>query len=97
MILSLRRKTLNSKIKEMNILLDFFTNVLYASSWLHGTHRNGIPFLAKLKQAYRNRWFSRSYLAEFSDYPLTLEDEERKPSVLRNTVEKSHTAIHLDH
>ena len=32
-----------------------FTNVQYASSWLHGTHRNGIPFLAKLEQAYRDR------------------------------------------
>ena len=25
--------------------IKLFTNVQYASPWLHGTHRNGIPFL----------------------------------------------------
>ena len=31
-----------------------FTNFQHASPWLHGTHQNSIPFLAKLKQAYRD-------------------------------------------
>ena len=25
--------------------IKLFTNVQYASPWLHGTHRNGVPFL----------------------------------------------------
>ena len=31
--------------------ITLFTNVQYASPWLHGTHQNGIPFLAKLEQS----------------------------------------------
>ena len=34
--------------------IKLFTNVQYASPWLRGTHRNGIPFLAKLEQTYRD-------------------------------------------
>ena len=33
--------------------IKLFTNVQHASPWLHGTHQNSIPFLAKLEQAYR--------------------------------------------
>ena len=39
--------------------IKFFTNVQNASPWLHGTHRNGIPFLAELEQAHQDRWLSR--------------------------------------
>ena len=73
-----------------------FTNVQYTSSWLHGTHRNDILFLAKLKQAYRDRWFSRPQLSESSDHPLTLEEEERRPSLLHSPREKSHMALGLE-
>ena len=76
--------------------IKLFTNVQYISPWLHGTHRNGIPFLAKLEQAYRGRWFSRPQLSESSDHPLTLEKEERRPSLLHNPREKSHTALGLE-
>ena len=41
--------------------IKLFTNVQYASPWLHGTYRNDIPFLAKLEQAYRDRWLSRPH------------------------------------
>ena len=64
--------------------------------WLHGTHQNGIPFLAKLEQAYRDRWFSRPQLSESSDHPLTLEEEERRPSLLHSPREKSHMALGLE-
>ena len=63
---------------------------------LNGTHRNGIPFLAKLEQAYRDRWFSRPQLFESSNHPLTLEEEERRPSLLLSPREKSHTALGLE-
>ena len=42
----------NQRNKRFIIL---FTNVQYTSPWLHGTHRNGIPFLAKLEQAYQDQ------------------------------------------
>ena len=76
--------------------IELFTNVQYTSPWLHGTHRNGIPFLAKLEQAYRDRWFSRPQLSESSDRPLTLEEEERRPSFLHSPREKSHMALGLE-
>ena len=68
--------------------IKLFTNVQYTSPWLHGTHRNCIPFLAKLEQAYRDRWFSRPQLSHSSDHPLTLEEEERRPSLLHSLREK---------
>ena len=36
--------------------IKLFTNIQYTdtSPWLHGTHRNGILFLAKLEQTYRD-------------------------------------------
>ena len=73
-----------------------FKNVHYTSPWLHGTHRNGIPFLAKLEQAYRDRWFSRPQLSEYTDHPLTLEEEERRPGLLRGPRGKSHTTLGLE-
>ena len=76
--------------------IKLFTNVQYASPWLHGTHQNGIPFLAKLEQAYRDRWFSRPKLSESLDHPLTLEEKERKPSPLHSPREKSHTALGME-
>ena len=76
--------------------IKLFTNVRYTSPWLHGTHRNGTSFLAKLEQAYWNRWFSRPQLSESSDHPLTLEEEERRPSHLHSTKEKSHTALGME-
>ena len=71
-------------------------NVQYASPWLHGTHRNGILFLVKLKQAYRDRWLSRPQLSESADHPLTLEKEERRPNLLHNPREKSHMELSLE-
>ena len=76
--------------------IKLFSNVQYTSPWLHGTHRNGIPFLAKLEQAYRDRWFSRPQLSESSDHSLMLEEEERGPSLLHSPREKSHTAFGLE-
>ena len=49
---------------------------------MRGTHRNGIPFLAKLEQAYRDRWWSRPQLIESTDHPLMLEEDERTPTLL---------------
>ena len=83
----------NQRNKRFN---KFFTNVRYTSSWLHGTHRSGIPFFAKLEQAYRDRWFSRPQLSESSDHPLTLEEEERRPSLLHSPREKCHTELGLE-
>ena len=77
MFLSLRSKNLNAKIKEINVLLNF-SQMFNASPWLHGIHQNCISFFAKLKQTYRYRWLSRPQLSEFSDHPLTLEEEERR-------------------
>ena len=76
--------------------IKLFTNVQYASPWLHNTHRNGIPFLAELKQAYRDRWLSMPQLSESSDHPLTLEEEERRPSLLHSPREKSHMKLGLE-
>ena len=89
MFLSLRSKNLNAKIKEINVLLKF-------SQMLHGTHRNGISFLATLEQAYRDRWLSRPQLSESSAHPLTLEEEERRPSLLHSPKEKSHMELGLE-
>ena len=77
MFLSLHSKNLNAKIKEINVLLNFFAYVQYASLWLHGTHQNGIPFLAKLEQAYRDRCLSRPQLSESSDHPLTTDNVDQ--------------------
>jgi len=76
--------------------IKLFTNVEYANPWLHGTHQNGFPFLAKLEQADRGRWFLRPQLSESSDHPLTLKEEERTPSLLHSPREKSHTALGLE-
>ena len=62
------------KIQRNKRFIKLFTNVQYTSPCLHGTHRNGIPFLAKLELAYRDRLFSRPQLSAFSDHPLTLEE-----------------------
>ena len=53
-VLKFTQQNLKPKIKEIKII-KLFTNVQYASLWLHGTHRNDILFLAKLEQAYRDR------------------------------------------
>ena len=52
------------KIQRNKRFIKLFTNVQYASPWLHVTHQNDISFLAKLEQAYRNRWLSRPQLSE---------------------------------
>ena len=93
MFLSLRSKNLNAKIKEINVLLNFSQII---RPWLHGTHQNGIPCLAKLEQAYRDRWLSRLQLSESSDHPLTLEEEKRRPSLLHSPKEKSHMELGLE-
>ena len=82
------QQTFELKNQRNKRFIKLFTNVQYTSPWLDGTHRNGIPFLAKLEQAYRDRWFSRLQLSESSDHSLTLEDEERRPSFLHSPREK---------
>ena len=59
MFLSLRSKKFERKNQRNKRFIKLFTNVQYASSCLHGTHRNGFPFLAKLEQAFRDRWLPR--------------------------------------
>jgi len=95
-ILSFRSKKFELKNQRNKRFIKLFTNIQYASNWLHGTHQNGIPFLAKLEQADRDQRFSRPQLFESSDHPLTLEEEERTPSLLHSPKEKSHTALGLE-
>ena len=54
-VLKFTQQKFESKNQRNKRFVKLFTNVQYASPWLHaGTHRNGIPFLAKLEQAYRD-------------------------------------------
>ena len=94
-VLKFTQQKFERKNERNKRFIKFFTNVQYASPWLHGKHRNGIPFLAKLKQTYRDRWLSRPQLFESSDHPLTLEEEERRPSLLHSPREKSHLELGL--
>ena len=95
MFLSLHSKNFNAKIKKC--FIKPFPNVQYASPWLHSTHQKGIPFLAKLKQAYRDRWLSRSQLSKSSDHPLMLEEEEEcRPNFLHSPREKIHMELGLE-
>ena len=88
MILSLRSKNLNSKIKEINVLLNF-TQMFNERALGYTAHiETVVHFLPKLEQAYRDRWFSRPQLSESSDHPLTMEKEERRPSLLHSPREK---------
>ena len=77
--------------KSKKHFIKLFTNVQYASPWLHSTHQNGIPFLAKLEQAYQDQWLSRLQLFVSSNHPLTLEEEEHRPSLLHSPPEKKVT------
>ena len=52
------QQKLERKNQRNKRFIKLFTNVQYASPWLHGTHQNGIPFFAKLEQAYRDLWSS---------------------------------------
>ena len=44
-VLKFTQQKFKHKIQRNKRFNKFFTNVQYASPWLHGTHRNGIPFL----------------------------------------------------
>ena len=80
-ILSFRSKNFELKNQRNKRFVKLFSNIQYASLWLHGTHRNGISFLGKLKQAYPYRWVSKPQLSSLYIIPPTLEEEERRPSL----------------
>ena len=95
MFLNLRSKNLNTKIKEINVLLNFLRMFNMRVLGYTAHIQNGISFLAKLEQAYRNQCLSRPLLSEPSDHPLMLEEEERRPSLLHSPREKSHMELGL--
>ena len=98
MFFCLRRKNLNAKIKEINVLLNFSQMFnMQALGYTAGIEAVfHIPFLAKLEQAYRDRWLLKTQLLESTDHPLTLEEEERKSSLLHTPREKSHMELGLE-
>ena len=53
-VLKFMQQKFECKNQTNKCFIKLFTNVQYASPWLHSTHRNSIPFLAKLKQAYQD-------------------------------------------
>ena len=95
-VLKFRQQKFERKNQRNKRFIKFFTNVQYLSLWLPSTLQNGIPFLAKLEQAYRDRWLSRPQLSESSDHPLTLEEKKRRPSLLHSPREKSHMELGLE-
>ena len=95
-ILKFTQQKFERKNQRNKCFIKLFTNVQYANPWLHGTHRNCIPFLAKLEQAYQDRWLSRPQLSKSSYHPLTLEEEERRPSLLHSPREKNHVESGLE-
>ena len=48
-VLKFTQQKFERKNQRNKRFIKLFTNVQYASPWLHGTHRNGIPFLAKFE------------------------------------------------
>ena len=89
-VLKFTQQKFERKNQRNKRFIKLFTNVQYATPWLHGTHRNCISFLVKFKQVYRDRWLSRPQLSESSDHSLTLEEEERKSSLYIAPEKKSH-------
>ena len=95
-VLKFTQQKFERKNQRNKRFIKLFTNVQYASPWLHGTHRNCIPFIAQLEQTYQDRWLSRPQLSESSDHPLTLEEKECRPSLLHSPREKSHMELGLE-
>ena len=76
MILKFIQQKFELKNQRNKHCIKLFINAQYASLWLHGTHQNCIPFLAKFKQACRiGSLQGLSY--QSSDHPLTLKEEHR--------------------
>ena len=61
-VLKLMQQKFECKNQRNKGFIKLLTNVQYASLWLHGTHQNGISFLAKLEQTYRDQWLLRLFL-----------------------------------
>ena len=96
MILSLRSKNLNSKIKEINVLLNF-SQMFNIRSLGYTAHIETLfHFLPNSNKHIGIDGFSRPQLSKSSDHPLTLEEEERRPSLIHSPRDKSHTALGLE-
>ena len=95
-VLKFMQQKFEHKNQRNKCFIKLFINVQYATSWLNSTHRNGIPFLAKLKQAYWDQWLSWPQLSKSSDHPLMLEKEECRPSLLHSAREKSYMELGLE-
>ena len=50
-VLKLTQQKFEHKNLRNKCFIKLFINVQYVGPWLHSTHRNGIPLLAKLEQA----------------------------------------------
>ena len=93
MILSLRSKNMNSKIKEINVLLTFYKCSIYEPLVTRHTSKR-YSISCQTRTSISGSMVFK--LSESSDHPLTLEEEERRPSFLHIPRERSHTALGLE-